>query len=298
MDDATRQDLAALADGTLPPEARASLLRRIDASPELADALLDQHDALIAIRATEDEEASPRLRAMAEAMAASAVAREAASGRRRRGHPASAGAARGRPRRFFARPRAVAYGGPLAAPPAAAPPGPPPPLLRPPPCGGLRRLAGRARGGRRRALLRRRVRPQRRRGRAGRARAAPFPGTGGDGRREDARRRRRRRGVSVLGRRDRLARRGLTHRRRRRPGDPNRRLRGLPRPPDRLRDRRRLAAVSRARHPPRRLHGRALRQRGDRHLAAPRAHVHPRRQGRGRTRAPRARGLGLALAAA
>src|SRR4051794_32544004 len=120
MDDATRQDLAALADGTLPPEARASLLRRIDASPELADALLDQHDALIAIRATEDEEASPRLRAMAEAMAASAVAREAASGRRRREHPASAGAARGRPRRFFARPRAVAYGGSLAALAAAA----------------------------------------------------------------------------------------------------------------------------------------------------------------------------------
>src|SRR3954463_13427303 len=135
MDDATRQDLAALADGTLPPEARASLLRRIDASPELADALLDQHDALIAIRATEDEEASPRLRAMAEAMAASAVAREAASGRRRRGHPASAGGAprgpppggppggppgwagppRAPPRRFFARPRAVAYGGSLAA---------------------------------------------------------------------------------------------------------------------------------------------------------------------------------------
>src|SRR3954451_10445920 len=139
MDDATRQDLAALADGTLPPEARASLLRRIDTTPELADPLLDQHDALIAIRATEDEEASPRLRAMAEAMAASAVAREAASDRRRREHPASAGAARGRPprgrrrghrrapgpprgppRRFFARPRAAAYGGSLAALAAAA----------------------------------------------------------------------------------------------------------------------------------------------------------------------------------
>src|SRR3954469_12012005 len=125
MDDATRQDLAALADGTLPPEARASLLRRIDASPELADALLDQHDALIAIRATEDEEASPRLRAMAEAMAASAGAREAASGRRRRGHPASAGAGAhaGRPPAadpagFLRRPL------PPAVPPAASSPAP------------------------------------------------------------------------------------------------------------------------------------------------------------------------------
>src|SRR3954453_6804280 len=104
MDDATRQDLAALADGTLEPDARASLLRRIDASPELADALLDQHDALIAIRATEEEEASPALRAMVEAMTAQAGAK-----------------ARNAPRRrFFARPRAVAFGGSLAALAAAA----------------------------------------------------------------------------------------------------------------------------------------------------------------------------------
>src|SRR3954471_14469725 len=105
MDDATRQDLAALADGTLEPDARASLLRRIDASPELADALLDQHDALIAIRATEEEEASPALRAMVEAMTAKAAEHRDA---------------RVRPRRFFARPRAVAFGGSLAALAAAA----------------------------------------------------------------------------------------------------------------------------------------------------------------------------------
>jgi hypothetical protein len=108
MDEATRQALAQLADGTLAPDARASLLRRIDASPELADALLDQHDALIAIRATEDAEAPPALRAMAQAMAAEATAAEGA--RRRRATP----------RRFLARPRAVAFGGSLAALAAAA----------------------------------------------------------------------------------------------------------------------------------------------------------------------------------
>src|SRR4051812_23781773 len=113
MDDATRQDLAALADGTLGPEARASLLRRIDASPELADALLDQHDALIAIRATEDEEAPPALRVMVEAMAA----RAGAASRDGRGAAADA---RAHPRRFFARPRAVAVGGSLGALAAAA----------------------------------------------------------------------------------------------------------------------------------------------------------------------------------
>src|SRR3954468_14594131 len=99
MDDATRQDLAALADGTLEPAARESLLRRIDASPELADALLDQHEALIAIRTTREEEASSRLRAQVEAMAA----------RNRDRRPA---------RRFFARP--LTLGGSLAALAAAA----------------------------------------------------------------------------------------------------------------------------------------------------------------------------------
>jgi hypothetical protein len=102
MDDATRQDLAALADGTLAPDARESLLRRLDASPELADALLDQHDALIAIRATEEETASPSLRAAVAAMAAQAEARNVP--RRRR---------RDAPRRFFARP--LAFGASAAA---------------------------------------------------------------------------------------------------------------------------------------------------------------------------------------
>src|SRR3954447_10944366 len=109
MDDATRQDLAALADGTLAPDARESLLRRIDASPELADALLDQHDALIAIRATEGEEASPGRRGTGGAMPARAAAREGAAGRQRRERPGGS-AVRGRPR-LFARPRAVAFGG-------------------------------------------------------------------------------------------------------------------------------------------------------------------------------------------
>jgi anti-sigma factor RsiW len=99
MDDATRQDLAALADGTLEPEARESLLRRIDASPELADALLDQHEALIAIRATREEDASPGLRIAVEAMAA----------RNRERRPA---------KRFIVRP--LTLGGSLAALAAAA----------------------------------------------------------------------------------------------------------------------------------------------------------------------------------
>jgi hypothetical protein len=142
MDDATRQDLAALADGTLEPEARESLLRRVDASPELADALARQHEALTAIQATEEEAAPDALRAMVEAMAAQAGAemREAANARSVRagddrrglpGRPAGddrhglpgrpAGDDRRRaPRRFFARPRAVSFGGALAALAAAA----------------------------------------------------------------------------------------------------------------------------------------------------------------------------------
>lgn len=103
MDDATRQDLAALADGTLEPDARAALLRRIEESQELTDSLLDQHEALIAIRATEDEVASPCLRAMVHAMAADAR-----------------GAAPAPRRRFFARPRSLAFVASAAALAAAA----------------------------------------------------------------------------------------------------------------------------------------------------------------------------------
>jgi hypothetical protein len=102
MDDATRQALAQLADGTLAPDARDALLGRIEASPELADALLDQHDALIAIRATEDEAAPDRLRATVAAMAADAQAR----------------GARERPRRFFS--RTINLGGAAVALAAAA----------------------------------------------------------------------------------------------------------------------------------------------------------------------------------
>jgi anti-sigma factor RsiW len=104
MDDATRQDLAALADGTLAPEAREALLRRIDASSELADALLDQHDALIAIRATNEEAAPERLRAAVTAMAAQAESRRRRAPRRR----------------FLARPRSLAFGASAGALAAAA----------------------------------------------------------------------------------------------------------------------------------------------------------------------------------
>jgi hypothetical protein len=107
MDEATQQALAQLADGTLAPDARGSLLRRIEASPELADALLDQHDALIAIRATEGEAAPDRLRAAVAAMAAEAETRD--DGRRRTS-----------PRRFFARSRSLAIGTSAAALAAAA----------------------------------------------------------------------------------------------------------------------------------------------------------------------------------
>jgi hypothetical protein len=103
MDDATRQALAALADGTLEPDARAALLRRVEASQDLTDALLDQHDALIAIRGTDDETASPGLRAMVHAMAAEA--RDPAPAPRRR---------------FFGRPRSFAFGASAAALAAAA----------------------------------------------------------------------------------------------------------------------------------------------------------------------------------
>ena len=46
----TARNLAALADGTLPPERREALLRQVSASPELARALKQQLVALEAIR--------------------------------------------------------------------------------------------------------------------------------------------------------------------------------------------------------------------------------------------------------
>jgi anti-sigma factor RsiW len=110
MDDADRQDLAALADGTLEPEAREALQRRVDESPELADALARQQDALTAIRATEEEPAPYALRAMVEAMAARAAAET------RHDRPA----ARAPRRRLIPRPRALAFGGSAVALAAAA----------------------------------------------------------------------------------------------------------------------------------------------------------------------------------
>ena len=115
MDEASRQDLAALADGTLDPEAREALLRRVDAAPELADALAGQHEALTAIRATEDETASARLRATVEAMAADSTARHAGEDRRGAHRLASGDDRRATRRRRFPRPRALAFGGTAAA---------------------------------------------------------------------------------------------------------------------------------------------------------------------------------------
>ena len=46
----TARDLTALADGTLPPERREPMLRRVSASPKLARALKQQLIAIQAIR--------------------------------------------------------------------------------------------------------------------------------------------------------------------------------------------------------------------------------------------------------
>jgi anti-sigma factor RsiW len=46
----TARELTALADGTLPPERREALLRRVSASPKLAHALKQQVIAIEAIR--------------------------------------------------------------------------------------------------------------------------------------------------------------------------------------------------------------------------------------------------------
>jgi hypothetical protein len=103
MDEAIQRDLAALADGSLEPEARAALLRRVEDSPELADALAEQRAAVTAIRATRAEPAPDELRAKVAAM----VAEDRRAGRPRR-------------RVSFARPRVFAFGSAVAALAAAA----------------------------------------------------------------------------------------------------------------------------------------------------------------------------------
>lgn len=57
----TARELTALADGTLPPERRDGLLRRVSASPKLARALKDQLVAIEAVRGL-DTPAPPHLR--------------------------------------------------------------------------------------------------------------------------------------------------------------------------------------------------------------------------------------------
>jgi anti-sigma factor RsiW len=57
----TARDLTALADGTLQPERRAALLRRVSTSPRLARVLAQQLLAVEAIRRL-DTPAPPRLR--------------------------------------------------------------------------------------------------------------------------------------------------------------------------------------------------------------------------------------------
>lgn len=66
--DAEIADLAALADGSLPPERRAALQARVDASPEVAEQLREQRLAVALARsAAAGVEAPPALRARVEA---------------------------------------------------------------------------------------------------------------------------------------------------------------------------------------------------------------------------------------
>jgi anti-sigma factor RsiW len=67
-------ELAALADGSLPPEHVAALERRIAASPELAAALADQRRARAATRPLANAMPSARLRESVTAMVAEATA--------------------------------------------------------------------------------------------------------------------------------------------------------------------------------------------------------------------------------
>ncbi len=126
MDEATRRALAALADGSLQPGARDELLRRIDASPELEDALAGQHAARAEVLAAEGS-ASASLRATVAAMAAEASRRHGAAGdpRLNRGRPSgrrrrTAGGARGRSALARLRPAFVALSAGAAACAAAA----------------------------------------------------------------------------------------------------------------------------------------------------------------------------------
>jgi anti-sigma-K factor RskA len=70
-DPAGEAELAALADGTLPPDRRAALEAEVAASPELADLLAEQERAVSLTRAAAAEvEAPPGLRARVEAQRA------------------------------------------------------------------------------------------------------------------------------------------------------------------------------------------------------------------------------------
>src|SRR4051794_35910880 len=77
------EKLAALADGTLAPEQRDDVVRRVGSDPELAAAVGRQRAALAAIAGTAREPASDALRASVSGMASHA----AAARRRRRRRP-------------------------------------------------------------------------------------------------------------------------------------------------------------------------------------------------------------------
>jgi anti-sigma factor RsiW len=87
MDDArdiSESELAALADGSLAPARREALLRRVEASADLAAALATQRAALAAVRTTAAEPAPDALRATVASMVARAGAPAPARERRRR----------------------------------------------------------------------------------------------------------------------------------------------------------------------------------------------------------------------
>jgi hypothetical protein len=87
-DEITEADLAALADGSVAPTRREELLRRVEASPQLARRLADQRVTLAAIHATGDTPAPASLHAAIAAMTVEA------SGTRERDEADSAGGAR------------------------------------------------------------------------------------------------------------------------------------------------------------------------------------------------------------